>query len=147
MIEKGKLKKVRLIKHRLAQDVQLSLWDNINLNSDDQDIRELKFKSKTNNSLYKNELYSLFFSKLNSDEKINFMNEFEVDEISFEINHNGSSKTFYLKEKSSMRANIEVSNRLDFVDGEPTEDSMIKVSIALIKEILGFNSSDLNEVA
>ena len=147
MIEKGKLKKVRLIKYRLAQDVQLSLWNDVNLNSDDQDIRELKFKSKTNNDAYKNELYKLFFSKTNKEDKIHFMNEFEVDEISFEINHNGSSKTFYLKEKSSMRANIDVSNRLDFIDGEATYDSMTKVAIELVNEILGFDSSGLGEVA
>jgi hypothetical protein len=147
MIEKGKLKKVRLIKYRLANDVQFSLWDNINLNSDDQDIRELKFKRKTNNDLYKKELYNLFFSKINRDDKIHFMNEFKVDEISFEINYNGSSKTFCLKEKSSMRANIDVSNRLDFIDGEATKESMVKVAINLIDEILGFNSSELDEVA
>lgn len=147
MIEKGKLKKVRLIKYRLSQDVQLSLWNHVNFNSEDQDIRELKFKNKTNNDSYKNELYNLFFSKTNKEDKINFMNEFEVDEISFEINHNGSSKTFYLKEKSSMRANIDVSNRLDFIDGDPTQDSMIKVALSLINAILGFDSSGLNEVA
>ncbi|WP_425076150.1 hypothetical protein [Psychroserpens sp. S379A] len=147
MIEKGKLKKVRLIKYRLSKDVQLSLWDNIDINSNDQDIRELKFKSKTNNTSFKKELYSLFFSRVNKDEKIYFMDEFEVDEISFEINYNGSSKTFFIREKSKMRSNIDVSNRLKFIDGEATNDSLIKVSIELINEILGFDSSDFDEVA
>jgi hypothetical protein len=147
MIEEGKLKKVRLIKYRLAQDAQLSLWNDVNLNCDDQDIREWKFKSKTDNTLFKKELYNLFFFKINKEDKIHFMNEYEVDEISFEINHNSSSKTFYLKDKSSMRANIDVSNRLDFIDGDPTQDSMIRVAISLINEILGFDSSGLDEVA
>tara|TARA_B100000809_G_scaffold91205_1_gene89734 strand:- start:286 stop:663 length:378 start_codon:yes stop_codon:yes gene_type:complete len=125
---------VRLIKYRLEQDVQLSLRNDIDFNSDDKDIRELKFKSKTKNDIYK-------------ADKIHFMNEFEVDEISFEINHSGSSKTFYLKEKSNMRANIDVSSQLNFIDGKPTQESMIKVGVSLINEILGFNSSGLDEVA
>ncbi len=147
MIERGILKKVRLIKYKLSQDVQLSLWDNIDINSNDQDIRELKFKSKTNNISFKKELYGLFFSKIDQDEKINFMDEFEVDEISFEINNNGSSKTFFVKDKSKMRSNIEVSNKLEFIDGEATNLSFIKVAIEIISEILGFDSSEFDEVA
>jgi hypothetical protein len=147
MIEVGKLKKVRLIKHRLAQDVQLSLWNDVNLNSDDQDIREWKFKSKTENCLFKNELHKLFFSKIKFYEKVIFMNQYEVDEISFEINDNHSSKTFYLKNKNKMRANIDVSNRLEYLDSEPTYSSMKKVATELIQEILGYGSSDFEQVA
>ena len=147
MIEKGKLKKVRLIDFRYSKEVQLSLWGNINLNITGEEIKELKFNSKTENSLFKNELYKLFFSKIDIEEKIIFMNQYEVDEISFEINFNDSSKTFYLKNKNKMRANIDVSNRLEYLDSEPTYSSMKKVAIELIQEILGYDSSDYDQVA
>jgi hypothetical protein len=149
MIEKGKLKKVRLIDYRYSNEVQLSLWGNINLNINinGEEIRELKFNSKTENSLFKNELYKLFFSKIDMEEKIIFMNQYDVDEISFEINYNDSSKTFYLKDKNKMRANIDISNKLEYLDSEPTYSSMKKVALELIHEILGYGSSDFEQVA
>ncbi|WAC00798.1 hypothetical protein N7U66_10875 [Lacinutrix neustonica] len=147
MVENGKLKKVRLINYRLSSDIQLSLWKNVNLKSDDQDVREIKFKSKTENSLFKKELYDLFFSKINKSEKIRFMNQYEVDEISFEVNHNGASKTFYIKDKACMRANVDVSKRLDIINGEATYESMKMIGVVLIKEILDFGFSYYNEVA
>jgi len=147
MIEKGKLKKVRLIDFRYSNEVQLSLWGNIELKNNGEEIRELKFTSKTENSLFKNELYKLFFSKVDKEEKIIFMNQYEVDEISFEINYNDSSKTFYLKNNNKMRANIEVSNRLEYLDREPTYSSKKKVAIELIQEILGYGSSGFDQVA
>ena len=125
----------------------MTLWNEINLNSDDQEVREFKFKSKTENNSFKTELYTLFFSKINKNEKIHFLNQYEVDEISFEINHNSSSKTFYLKNKGSMRANIDVTKRLDFVNSEPTFHSLRKVALELIYEILDYRSSDFDEVA
>lgn len=75
------------------------------------------------------------------------MNQYEVDEISFEINHNDSSKTFYLKNRNKMRSTIDVSNRLEYIDSQPTNASMKKVSTELIQEILGYGSSDFNQVA
>lgn len=147
MIENGKLKKVRLINNRLSKDIQLSLWDNLNLNCDDQDIREIKFKSKTENSYFKKELYYLFFSRINKNEKIQFLNQYEIDEVSFEINFNSSSKTFYLKDKSRMRSNIDVTKRLNFIDGNPTYESKKKVALDLIIEIIDNDFINYTEVA
>ncbi|WP_282069195.1 hypothetical protein [Olleya namhaensis] len=147
MIDKGKLKKVRLINYGLLQDVQLSLFDNLDLYSDDQDVRELKFKTKTKNNLIKHELGRLFFSNSNKKEKISFFNQYIVDEIAFEICHNGASKTFYIKDKSKMRSNIDVSKRLDFEGGQPTYLSMKRAALDLINEMLDNNRLSLSEAA
>lgn len=147
MIDKGKLKKVRLINYGLLQDVQLNLFDNLYLYSGDQDVRELKFKTKTENNIIKCELGRLFFSKLNKKEKISFFNQYLVDEIAFEICHNGSSKTLYVKDKFKMRSNIDVSKRLQFEGGLPTHLSMKKVAFNLIYEMLDYYSQGLSEAA
>lgn len=147
MMEKGKLKKVRLINYRYSKEVQLSLWGNVNLNATGEEIKELKFFNQTENDLFKFELYKLFFSRLDLGDKIKFMSKFVVDEISFEINHNDSSKTFYLKNKNRMRANIDVSNRLKYVGYEPTYESQKAVALDLIQEILGYGLSNFDEVA
>lgn len=147
MIEKGKLKKVRLINNTFSNPIQLSLWGDVKLNQIGEEIRELKFKSKIENSLFKKELHKLFFSRINKEEKILFMDQYEVDDISFEINYNNSSKTFYLKDRSKMRSNIDVTKRLDFIYDEPSEESKRKVAIDLIREILDHKSNDFDEVA
>ncbi|EPR70079.1 hypothetical protein ADIWIN_3942 [Winogradskyella psychrotolerans RS-3] len=147
MMEKGKLKKVRLINYRYSKEVQLSLWGNVNLNATGEEIKELKFFNQTENDLFKFELYKLFFSRLDLGDKIKFMSKYVVDEISFGINHNDSSKTFYLKNKNRMRANIDVSNRLKYVGYEPTYESQKSVALDLIQEILGYGLSNFDEVA
>jgi hypothetical protein len=146
-INGGVLKKVRLIQNILKMDIQLSLWNEVDVTCNDKDIRELSFKSRSENSIFKEELNNLFFSKLNRYDKIHFMNKYDVDDISFEINYKGSTKTFYMKDRSRMRPVIDVSNQLEYIAGEPTYNSMIEVSLSLIKQILGFNSLDLNDAA
>ncbi|QRM88980.1 hypothetical protein FG167_06930 [Lacinutrix sp. WUR7] len=146
-INSGMLKKVRLIQNILKMDIQLTLWNEVDITCNDKDIRELNFKSGSDNSIFKEELYNLFFSKLNTHDKIHFMNRYDVDDISFVINKEGATKTFYLKDRSRMRSIIDINNQLEYVDGEPTYNSMIEVSLVLINQILGFNSLDLDDAA
>lgn len=146
-IVNGKLKKLRLIENTLKKDVQLSLWNDLDRNCKDKDIRELKFRSKTENSIYKKELHNLFFTKMNEYEKIQFMNTYVIDDISFEINYKGASKVFYMKDRGRMRAIVDVSSQLMYEEGQPTYDSMVKTSIKLINEILGYDLLDFNNAA
>jgi hypothetical protein len=148
MIEKGFLKKVRLINYEFSKPVQLSLWNELNMPAvGNEEIRELNFSKKTNSKSFKDELYSLFFSKLNVDERIHFRMDFESDEISFVINFENSSKTFYIKNKSKMRSNIDVSGRLEYLDDGPTYTSKVKVALELINEIQDYGIDDKLEVA
>ncbi len=146
MIEKGKLKKVRLIDKRLAEDIQYSLWGDNQLKEIGEDIRELKFTSKIENSLFKKALYNMFFSKVDTTIPLKFMGDYKADEISFEINYNNSSKTFYIKDRSKMRSNIDVTNRLEWVDEEATESSKFKVAKELINEVTSKENFEDNEL-
>lgn len=144
MIDKGMLKKVRLINYKYTEGSQYSLW---NIKSGNQHTEEWKSTSKTDNDVTKHELGRLFFSNVNKNEKISFFNQYLVDEIAFEICHNGASKTFYIKDKSKMRSNIDVFKRLDFEGGQPTYSSMKRVALDLIDEMLDNNRLSLSEAA
>ena len=53
--------------------------------------------------------------------------------ISFIINLNGSTKTFYIKNKDKIRSNINVSHLIEFEDGEPTIQSLVRISLEIIQ--------------
>lgn len=146
-ITKGKLKKVRSIENTFKEEGQLSLFGEEVTPLVLQRANEVKFKNKRDILIIKNELYNLFFSELKEYDKINFMNTHESDEVSFEISYNGSTKIFYIKDRSRMRPIINISKLLEYVDGEPLYNSMIEAAMSSIREILGFNSLDLDEAA
>jgi len=146
-IIKGKLKKIRLIKNTFKEEGQLSLFGEDLTSLVFQYAEEMKFKNKREIFIAKNELYNLFFSELKEYDKINFRNNHESDDVSFEISYNGSTKIFYIKDRSRMRPIINVSKLLEYADGEPLYNSMIEVAMSSIREILGFNSLDLDEAA
>lgn len=144
-IIRGELKKVRLIDNVLKRDIQLALWNKVLPACSDNDIRELNFKRKiaTEIEMVKKELFQMFFSGVNKHNKLCFINQYEVDDISFLINYKGESKTFYMKDRSRMRSIVDVSNQLEYIEGNSTYDSIVKVSINLINEILGSDSLDV----
>jgi len=146
-INNGVLKKVRLIDNILNKNVQLTLWNHVD--STCNGIREFNFKKKSASeiAMIKKELFQMFFSSFNKYDKLCFVNQYEVDDISFLINYKGESKTFYMKDRSRMRASIDISNQLMYVDGKPTYDSMVKASLNLIDEILGVDSKGIDIAA
>jgi hypothetical protein len=121
ILEFGKLKEFRLI-----DATEKSL--NMNLGREE---RVVKLSNSVNNSAVKNVLIELF-DNFSSENKIPFLNHGEFDEITFVINHDGVSKTFYIKDKEKIRTSINVSTMVEFEDGEPTIESLIRVSLELI---------------
>ncbi|MEM6718409.1 MAG: hypothetical protein AAF611_03740 [Bacteroidota bacterium] len=68
-----------------------------------------------------------------------------LSEISFLINYKGIRKTYYIKEKSKIRSNMDVSSRLSYENNYPTRESMIKVALEIAKSF--FNEDDSNLAA
>lgn len=147
MIKKGSLKKINLINKEFSVPTQLSLFGFKNRLLEGLDVREFKFKSKTNCKSIKSELYNMFYSDKTINDKLIFRGNLESDEISFVINYKNSSKTFYIRDKERMRSNIDVTNRLDYENEIPSYESMIKVALELIYEIQGFDINNLGKVA
>jgi len=48
------------------------------------------------------------------------------------LGHKGSSKTFYVRNQEKIRSNVDVTSMVQYEDGEPIIDSLIKVSLELI---------------
>ena len=121
----GKLKEFRLI-DSATQSNEGTL--NMNLGRED---RVLKLNRSSNSEGIKNILIELF-DNFSEENKISFLNYGEFDEIAFVISYNGTSKTFYVKDKEKISASINVSSMIEFKDGEATVESLIRISLELI---------------
>lgn len=100
-------------------------------NGREEKIFKLNNKCIQKSDLKKN-LVSLFNSK-NQEARVQFLGNELYDEISFIINLNGSTKTFYIKNKDKIRSNINVSHLIEFEDGEPTIQSLVRISLEIIQ--------------
>jgi hypothetical protein len=125
-IENGRLKEFRLIEN-------ISNMDSINLKLGKEE-RIIKLRnSESHEKALKELLVNLFHDFDSSTEKIPFLKEGEFDEISFVLGINNSTKTFYVKNHEKIRSNVDVSNLLDYENGIPTFESLIKISLDIIR--------------
>ena len=115
----GKLKEFRLIEN----DLELGREERIF--KLDKNLSEAQNLKRT--------LIDLFSTMSRSTEKISFLNKGEYDEIAFVLGIDGSSKTFYVKNQEKIRSNIDVSNLVEYDNGEPTIESLIRISLDIIK--------------
>ncbi|MCK8142252.1 hypothetical protein MW871_10155 [Flavobacterium sp. I-SCBP12n] len=121
----GRLKEFRLIDSTVKSNDK---FINMNLGREE---RVIKLNNAVNSEVIKDVLVELF-DNFSHENRISFLNHGEFDEISFIITHNGVSKTFYVKDKEKIRASLNVSNMVEFQDGEATFDSLIKICLELI---------------
>lgn len=128
-LEHGKLKEFRLIDGSFGDDADSK---SISFGKE-----ERIFKQKGNSSDgkgLKEILVTLFNSFASSSERIPFLDKGEFDEIVFVLGINGSSKTFYIRNQEKIRSNVDVSSLIEYNDGEPTFESLIKISLEIIKQ-------------
>ena len=123
-LENGNLKEIRLVSHNSSEQ-------NIGFVKEE---RIFKVPNAAGRNHLKQILLELFNSAvLNEFSKIPFLDKGEFDEIAFVLGFNKSCKTFYIKNKEKIRSNIDVSNLIEFKDNQPTLESLIRVSLELIK--------------
>lgn len=124
-LEYGILKEFRLIDGDESDNV-----GNINLGKEER-IFKPKGISNEGKEL-KSILVTLFNSVVPTDERIPFLDKGEFNEIAFVLEYGRASKTFYIKNKDKIRSNVDVTSLIEFEDGEPTTDSLIRISLGLI---------------
>lgn len=127
-LEKGRLKEFKLVEKDLQEEFSEKKFDF----GKEERIFKVNIKSKESNIL-KEVLIELYNSFDVETEKIQFLNKGEFDEISFVLEYNGSSKTFYIRNKEKTRSNIDVTGQLEYIDGEPSMQSMINLAIEILK--------------
>lgn len=123
-LENGNLKEVRLVNQNPTEK-------NIGFGKEE---RIFKISNGANSNHLKEILVQLFNNMgLNEYSKIPFLDKGEFDEIAFVLGYNKSCKTFYIKNKEKIRSNVDVSNMIIYKDNEPTFESMIQISLELLK--------------
>jgi hypothetical protein len=126
-LQHGKLKEFRLI--------DVSYTNELEKMSFDLGKEERVFKQNRNSKVVeelKELLVELFNSVPSIGEKITFLSEGDFDEVSFVLEYGKVSKTFYVKRQEKIRSNIDVTKLIKFEEGEPTLESLIKISLELI---------------
>jgi len=133
MLTHGELKEINLIENKIKSSFEAQLLDLDGLESDGNFERKIKFTKRSNASNYKKILFQLYRESYYDYEKIDLLGQY-FDEVSFVIHHNAVSKTFYVKNKSRTRSDIDVTRYLDYLNGEPTLESLLSVSWRLIRQ-------------
>lgn len=126
-LNNGSLKEFRLIENEKKSS---DIIDGVDLGREER-IFKLNNNFEDSENL-KKVLIKLFDTYFSPDEKIPFLNKGEFDEIVFVLGHQGSTKTFYVRNQEKIRSNVDVTSLIKYEDGEPTIDSLIKVALDLI---------------
>ncbi|PKV49291.1 hypothetical protein ATE84_1312 [Aquimarina sp. MAR_2010_214] len=148
MIIEGELKEMNLIREKpltFDEKPYSSALDKARVNRNEQ---VYKFNKESNTTILKNELFKVFREKYSEFQKINFLGSLEeFDEISFILSLDKITKTFYVKDKSKIRSNMDITNLVDIVEGEVVLDSLIKACFMCIGNIENSSFDDIEDVA
>ncbi len=136
MMELGSLKSVDLIKRTIPNSLERFMQD--------QNVSEIpgtfvrSFKSSTSLPLeWKPLLDRLFRQHDGYNDRILIDNvDEQFDEIEFELELNGKKKSFYIRNKSRIQPDVDVTSNVDIVENEPTIESLVLESKEIINEIL-----------
>ncbi|MFB9109128.1 hypothetical protein [Flavobacterium gyeonganense] len=134
MMDYGKLKKVNLIKRRLPNSIQ-EYYENGNLDQQIPGILKTSMISSTGlPQNYKNFVDYLFTHE--NKERIEVVDN-DFDEVEFELELNGKTKTFYVVHKNKIQPDIDVSGDLEYDEnGIAKIESLTRQSEELIRELI-----------
>ncbi len=136
MMHNGNLKKVELIKHRIPS----SLEKYINNNQELEEIRGT-FKSTFSSGVSLPKTWKDFVDKIFKQSSKEGQVEIpeldnEYDDLEFELEHNGKRKIFYIRKQHRIQPDIDVTQSLQMVDGEPTVESLLVEAQGIVDDII-----------
>ncbi|QDZ60895.1 hypothetical protein EVD19_10385 [Elizabethkingia meningoseptica] len=133
MMEYGDLKEINLIKHSVATSFQ-DYFDGMG-SLGGVSIQQMKFDKKIAIASYKPVLYRLYRDKYKDNEQIE-INGNMYDEVTFTLYLDKTTKTFYVKDKSKIRSEIDITSMVDDnLYGEIPLNEFIGIAKKLIAEI------------
>lgn len=135
MMKLGKLKKVELVKNKIPNNLE----DYLN---NDENYTERKGTLKTSFSSgtalpesWKNYIDKLVRKERNETVEIEGLDDNFTD-LEFQLEMNGKQKTFYIKNQQRVQPDIDVTNNIEFENGIPKTDSLVKNAEELIEEVI-----------
>ncbi|EOR28630.1 hypothetical protein L100_15455 [Elizabethkingia meningoseptica ATCC 13253 = NBRC 12535] len=132
-MEYGDLKEINLIKHSVATSFQ-DYFDGMG-SLGGVSIQQMKFDKKIAIASYKPVLYRLYRDKYKDNEQIE-INGNMYDEVTFTLYLDKTTKTFYVKDKSKIRSEIDITSMVDDnLYGEIPLNEFIGIAKKLIAEI------------
>ncbi|MFK5893746.1 MAG: hypothetical protein QM504_11050 [Pseudomonadota bacterium] len=136
MMTMGKLKKVDLIKKRIPKSIEKYVS---NGNEPEEIKGTLRTSITSRGSLpeYWKDYIGRLFNQDNGDAGTVEIQSFEkdYDDIEFELELEGKTKTFYVINKQRIQSDVNVTSNIEIVDGEPTIASLIQEAKGLIKDV------------
>lgn len=126
-LKNGKLKEFKLIDNDGNQEFS---GERFNFGKEEITFKVSR-KLQDTHSL-KNVLIELYDTFNSQAEKIYFLDKGTFDEITFVLEYKGTTKTFYVRNKDKTRSNIDVSNQIEYLNGEPSSDSMLKIALEIL---------------
>lgn len=135
MMKFGKLKKVELVKNKIPSNLEDYL-------SNDENYAQTKGSLRTSFSSriglpesWKESIDKLMKKERNETVEIDGLDENFTD-LEFQLEVNGKQKTFYIKNQHRVQPDIDVSNNIEFVNGFPTTESLVKNAEELLDELI-----------
>lgn len=136
MIREGNLKKVDLIKKRIPNSIE-EYYEGGGRTSDTRGTLKTSISASTSLSESWKGFVDRLFRNRNENTRIELDGgDDQLDEIDFELELNGKKKTFHIVNQQRTQPDVDVTLNLEFEDGEPTEESLIRESQNLIDDML-----------
>ncbi|MFS4431537.1 hypothetical protein [Chryseobacterium sp. S90] len=135
MMDAGELKEINL-ERNVIPDSFTGLFEGENDSNLGTTITQLKFNKIAVKDNFKQVLYNIYNKNYTGDEQVEIDGNF-YDEVSFTFYLDKVTKTFYVKDKSKIRSEIDITSMLDneSLRGEIPLGKFVEISIKLILEI------------
>lgn len=143
MMQRGNLKKVELVKRRIPRSLESYIEGN-------EEVEEIKgtfrssFSSRTSLPQNWKDYIDRIFNQHdteNSTLEIPGLDD-NVQDIEFQLELNGKKKTFYVVNRQRIQPDIDVTRNIEFIEDEPTLESLKEQAIELINDMLEITPRD-----
>jgi len=134
MMENGELKEINLEKKLVANSFT-GLFEDSLISDLGSTITQIKFEKEAIKQPFKEKLKSLYIKNYKDFEQIEIEGNL-FDEVSFTFHLNKVTKTFYIKDKSKIRSEIDITSMIENdYSGEIPLKQFVEISKKLISEI------------
>lgn len=135
MMEAGELKEISLETNAVPNSFS-GLFEGVNDSTLGTTAIQLTFHKTALKDNFKKVLYNIYAKSYNGDEQIEIEGNF-YDEVSFTFYLDKITKTFYVKDKTKIRSEIDITSMLDYesLGGEIPLDKFVEISVKLITEL------------